>query len=149
MMTSWKNPRIPHKGIKGGSELLDWPEPLKTMASEVFLAVFHARFDVCYDASNESCLRWWINENIWNFIAPTVHMQWFATGACTMWGEGHHPKVLLWIMEEFFCISHNLTEQDCDGHIVLSYKLMMEVEHRFKIKWGGVHQTPLLLIILW
>ena len=43
--------------------------------------------------------------------------------------EGHHPKVLLWIMEEFFYILHDLTEEDRDGHIILSYELMMEVEH--------------------
>ena len=40
-------------------------------------------------------------------------------------------------MEEFFYISHDLMEQDRDGRVVLSYELMMEVEHRFKIKWGG------------
>ena len=40
------------------------------MASEIFLAVFHARFDAPYDALNESGLRWWINENIRDFIAP-------------------------------------------------------------------------------
>ena len=40
MMTSQENPRIPIKGIKGQSELLDQPEQLKTMTSEVLLAVF-------------------------------------------------------------------------------------------------------------
>ena len=40
-------------------------------------------------------------------------------------------------MEEFFYISHDLTEQDCNGHIVLSYELMMEAEHRYRAKWGG------------
>ena len=63
---------------------------------------------------NESCLRWWINENIRDFIAPT-----FICGdplqACTVRREGHRPKVLLWIMEEFFYISHDLMEQDHDG----------------------------------
>ena len=51
--------------------------------------------------------------------------------------EGHRPKVLLWIMEEFFYISHDFTEQDRDGCIVLSYKLMMEAEHRYRVKRGG------------
>ena len=40
-------------------------------------------------------------------------------------------------MEEFFYISHDLTEQDRGGRVVLSYKLMMEAEHRFRIKRGG------------
>ena len=106
------------------------------MASEVFLAVFCAHFDAYYDASNESYLRWWINESIWDFIAPT-----FICGnplqACTVQFEGHRPKVLLWIMEEFFYISHDLTDQDHDGHVILSYELMMEAEHRFRVKWGG------------
>ena len=106
------------------------------MASEVFLAVFRARFDVHYDASNESCLRWWINESIWDFIVPT-----FICGesqqACTVRCEGHRPKVLLWIMEEFFYISHELMDQDRDGRVVLSYELMIEAEHRFMVKWGG------------
>ena len=66
-----------------------------------------------------SCLRWWINENIRDFIVPT-----FICGdllqACTVRYKGHSPKVLLWIMEEFFYISHDLTEEDRDGHIVLS-----------------------------
>ena len=44
------------------------------MASEVFLAVFCVWFDAHYDASNESCLRWWINESIWDFIAAHFHM---------------------------------------------------------------------------
>ena len=89
-----------------------------------------------YGASNESCLRWWINKNIRDFIAPT-----FIRGnlpqACTVQREGHRPKVLLWIMEEFFYISHDMTEEDRDGHVVLSYELMMEAEHRFRVKWGG------------
>ena len=84
------------------------------MASEVFLAVFHVHFDAHYDTSNESCLRWWINENIHDFIAPTfIHGD--LLQACTVRHEGHHPKVLLWIMEEFFYISHDLTEEDRDG----------------------------------
>ena len=85
--------------------------------------------------SNESCLRWWINESIWDFIVPT-----FICGdplqACTVRREGHRPKVLLWIMEEFFYISHDLMEQDRNGRVVLSYELMMEAEHRFRIKQG-------------
>ena len=84
------------------------------MASEVFLAIFRARFDALYDASNESGLRWWINENIWDFIAPT-YLRGNPFNPCTVRREGHHPKVLLWIMEEFFHISHDLTEMDRDG----------------------------------
>ena len=103
------------------------------MASEVFLAVFCVRFDAHYDVSNESCLRWWINESIRDFIAPT-----FICGntlqACTVWHEGHRPKVLLWIMEEFFYISHDLTDQDRDGRVILTYELMMEVEHWYRVK---------------
>ena len=95
-----------------------------------------AHFNARYDTSNESCLRWWINESIQDFIAPT-----FICGdplqACTVWHEGHRPKVLLWIMEEFFYISHDLTDQDCDGRIILSYELMMEAEHQFRVKRGG------------
>ena len=106
------------------------------MASEVFLSVFCVRFDAHYDASNESCLRWWINESIRDFIVPT-----FICGellqVCMVRREGHRPKVLLWIMEEFFYISHDLTNQDRDGRVVLSYELMMEAKHRFRVKWGG------------
>ena len=115
--------------------MLDRPEQLKTMTSEVFLAVFCVHFDARYDASNESCLRWWINENIRDFIAPTFICS-NLLQACTLRCEGHCPKVLLWIMEEFFYISHNLMEQDCDGRIVLCYELMMEAEHQFRIKRG-------------
>ena len=106
------------------------------MASEIFLAVFHVRFDAPYDTSNESGLRWWINENIWDFIVPT-----FICGnplnVCTVGCEGHRPKVLLWIMEEFFHISHSLMDMDRDGHVILCYELMIEAEHRFRIKRGG------------
>ena len=90
-------------------------------------------FDVPYDASNESGLRWWINENIRDFIAPTF-IQGNPLNACTVWCKGHWPKVLLWIMEEFFHIFHSLTDTDRDGHVILCYELMMEVEHRFRIK---------------
>ena len=103
------------------------------MASEIFLELFHVHFDVCYNATNESGLRWWINKNIRDFIAPT-----FIRGnpleACTVRHEGHHPKVLLWIMEEFFHISHSLTDADHDGRLILCYELMMEAEHRLRIK---------------
>ena len=106
------------------------------MASEIFLAVFHACFDTLYDASNESGLRWWINENIRDFIAPT-----FICGnpfsPCMVRREGHRPKVLLWIMEEFFHISHDLTDMDHGGRVVLCYELMIEVERHFRIKRGG------------
>ena len=87
-------------------------------------------------ASNESCLQWWVNESIRDFVVPT-----FICGnglqACTARCEGHRPKVLLWIMEEFIYISHELTDQDRDGRIVLSYELMMEAEHQYRVKWGG------------
>ena len=106
------------------------------MVSEVFLAVFRARFDAHYDMSNESCLRWWINESIWDFIVPTFICR-NMLQACTVQHEGHRPKVLLWIMEEFFYISHDLTDKDRDGRIILSYELMMEAEHRYRVKWGG------------
>ena len=103
------------------------------MASEIFLAVFRARFDALYNASNESGLRWWINENIRDFIVPT-----FICGnplkACMVRHKGHRPKVLLWIMEEFFHISHSLMDTDRDGRVILCYELMMEAEHRFRIK---------------
>ena len=113
------------------------------MASEIFLAIFRVHFDALYDALNESGLRWWINENIRDFIAPT-----FICGnpfnACMVQREGHRPKVLLWIMEEFFHISHDLTDMDHGGHIVLCHELMIEVERRFRIKQGGGagHRRP-------
>ena len=40
-------------------------------------------------------------------------------------------------MEEFFHISHDLTDMDHDGRVVLCYELMIEAEHRFRIKRGG------------
>ena len=94
------------------------------MASEIFLAVFCARFDVLYDASNESGFRWWINENIRDFIAPTF-IRGNAFNACMVRREGHRPKVLLWIMEEFFHISHSRTDMDRDGRVILCYELMI------------------------
>ena len=106
------------------------------MASEVFLAIFRARFDALYDASNESGLRWWINENIRDFIAPT-YLRGNPFNPCTVRCEGHRPKVLLWIMEEFFHISHDLTEMDRDGRVVLCYELMIEAERHFRIKQGS------------
>ena len=48
-------------------------------------------------------------------------------------------------MEEFFYISHDLTEEDRDGRIVLGYELMIGAEHRYRIKWnGGIghHRSP-------
>ena len=114
------------------------------MASEVFLAVFHACFDVRYDASSESCLRWWINENIRDFIVPT-YIRGDLPQPCTVRHEGHHPKVLLWIMEEFFYISHDLTEEDRNSRFILSYESMMEVEYQYRIKRGGgtgCHHSP-------
>ena len=106
------------------------------MASEVFLAVFCVHFDAHYDVSNESCLRWWINENIHDFIVP-MYICCDPPQACTVRHEGHRPKVLLWIMEEFFYILHDLTEEDHDGHVVLGYELMIEAEHWYRIMWGG------------
>ena len=67
-------------------------------------------FNAPYDASNESCLRWWINENICDFIVPT-YIRSDPLQPCTVQHEGHCPKVLLWIMEEFFYISHDLTDE--------------------------------------
>ena len=103
------------------------------MASEIFLAVFRVHFDALYDVSNESGLRWWINENIRDFITPTF-IRGNPFNACMVWREGHRPKVLLWIMEEFFHISHSLTDMDHDGHVVLCYELMIEAERHFRIK---------------
>ena len=47
---------------------------------------------------------------------------------------------------EFFYISHNLTEEDRDGRVILGYELMIEAEHQYRIKWGGgirCHWSPL------
>ena len=54
--------------------------------------------------------------------------------------------ILRLLMEEFFYISHQLTDEDHDGRVVLGYELMLQEEHRFRIKWGGgirCHQSPL------
>ena len=113
------------------------------MASEVFHAIFIACFDTRYDTSNESSCRWWVNENIHDFIMPT-YLRGYLPQPCMAWHEGHHPKMLLWIMEEFFYISQQLVDGDRDGHVVLGYELMLEAEHRFRIKQGGgigCHQT--------
>ena len=40
-------------------------------------------------------------------------------------------------MEEFFHISHSLTDMDRDGRVVLCYELMIEAERHFRIKRGG------------
>ena len=106
------------------------------MASEVFLAVFLCTIWCTLWCIEWIFLRWWINESIRDFIAPTFMCR-NTLQACTVWRKGHRPKVLLWIMEEFFYISHDLTEQDCDGRIVLSYKLMIEAEHWYRVKRGG------------
>ena len=115
------------------------------MASKIFLAVFCVHFDALYDASNESGLRWWINENIRDFITPTF-IRSNPFNACTVRHEGHRPKVLLWIMEEFFHISHDLMDMDHDGHVVLCYELMIEAERHFRIKRGGGCRTLLPVI---
>ena len=68
------------------------------------------------------------------FYSSHFHTWWSATGVyCAMC----ETPSQLWIMEEFFYISHDLMEEECDGHIVLSYELMMEAEHQFRIKRGG------------
>ena len=40
-------------------------------------------------------------------------------------------------MEEFFHISHSLTDMDRDGRVVLCYELMIEAERHFRIKRGS------------
>ena len=40
-------------------------------------------------------------------------------------------------MEEFFYMTHDLMDQDRDGHVILSYELMIEAEHQFRVKRGG------------
>ena len=61
------------------------------MASEIFLAVFRERFDALYDASNESGLRWWINENIRDFIVPTF-IRGNPLNACTVLARRTPPE---------------------------------------------------------
>ena len=143
-MTSWVNPRISLRWYKR-REWVAWStRTTKEMASEVFHVIFSAHFEAHHDESNEACLRWWINEKICDFIMPS-YLCGDPPQPCTMQHEGHHPKVLLWVMEEFFYILHGLTDEDHDGCIVLGYELMLEVEHRFRIKWGrGIrcHWSP-------
>ena len=74
-------------------------------------------------------------EHTWLYHA-NIPMRQSAMQLCTAWRKGHCPKVLLWIMEEFFYISQQLTDEDCNGRIVLGYELMLEAEHRFRIKQG-------------
>ena len=89
------------------------------MPSEVFHAVFSVHFDVHYDTSNESSWRWWVNEN----ICMTLLCQHTYTVIChshVLHGmRDTTPTMLLWIMEEFFYISQQLTDEDHDGCIVL------------------------------
>ena len=78
------------------------------------------------------------------FYRAHVHTHGNPLEVCMVRREGHCPKVLLWMMEEFFHISHSLTDTDCDGHLILCYELMMEAEHHFRIKRGGGagHRRP-------
>ena len=81
-------------------------------------------------------LRWWINEKYG--ILSHLHSYVATYSTCVQYGaQGHRLKVLLWIMEEFFHISHSLTDMDHDGRVVLCYELMIEAEHRFRIKRGS------------
>ena len=63
-------------------------------------------------------------------------MRWSAAAMHSVM-RGNCPKVLLWIMEEFFYILHDLTEEESDGHVTLGFELMIEAEHRYRIKQGG------------
>ena len=148
-MTSWKTPRIPHKGIKGQSELLDQPEQLKTMISEVFLAVFHVCFDASYDASNESCLRWWINESIRDFIAPTFILRQSTASVYSAMRRTPSQGTIV----DYGRIFLYFPRLDGTGprwmRVVLSYELMMEAEHQFRIKQEQRCRMPLPLVILW
>ena len=136
------------KGYKKAKWVAWSPRTTYIMASEVFLAVFHVRFDVHYNTSNESCLRWWINEGIRDFIAPTFICR-NTLQACTVRCEGHRPKVLLWIMEEFFYISHDLTDQDPQWSRRPELWAYDRSRALVQGKVGWRHQTPLPLTTLW
>ena len=136
------------KGYKKVKWVAQSTRTTHTMASEVFLAVFCAHFDAHYNTSNESCLRWWINESIWDFIAPT-----FICGnplqACTVRHEGHCPKgtvmdygrILLylpWLDGSGPRWSRRPQLQAYDGS-----------RAPFQSKAGWRHRMPPPLIILW
>ena len=71
-----------------------------------------------------------------------IHMWQSATAMyCAVWGAPSQSV----IVEEFFYILQQLTDEDHDGCIVLGYELMLEAEHRFRIKWSGCarcHWSP-------
>ena len=80
MMMSWENQRIPHKGIKERNELLDWPEQLKTMASEDVLSSFS-----CALWCTLWCVKWVMLEMVdwWKhtgFYSAHFHM-WRSTAS--------------------------------------------------------------------
>ena len=74
-----------------------------------------------------------MTENIRDFVVPT-YICGDLPQPCTVRCNRHCPKVLLWIMEEFFYISHDLTEEYHDGRVILGYELMIEAERQYRIK---------------
>ena len=106
------------------------------MTPTLFAEIYRMRFSASYDPTQESTWHWLTNENIQDFTTPCYTRE-DPPHPCMMKHEGHRPKMLLWMIEEFIYIMGCLCDEDRDGHIVLGHELLLLVWSQCCRKRGG------------
>ena len=122
-------------GIKQVGELPRHAE-LKDMTPALFVEIYRVHFGTSYNAGQESTWCWLMNANIHDFAGPSFTKEQLLH-LCMVMHKGHHPKMLLWMLEEYLYILGHLREDDHDGHVVLGHELLLLVQSCCYQKPGG------------
>ena len=141
MMLSPANQKRESKGNtqQGGIKQVDeLPHHAETtnMIPALFVEIYRVHFSASYDMGQESTCYWLMNENIHDFTMPSFTKE-KPPCPCMVMHEGCHPKMLLWMLEEYLYILGHLREDDCDGHVVLGHELLLLVQSCCYKKRGG------------
>ena len=113
------------------------------MVPTLFHEVYKKRFGASHDSTQESTWCWLKNQNIQYFSSPAYTRD-DPLHACITIHEGHWPKMLLWMLEEYMYILGWLCKDDRDGLMVLGHELLLLVCSRCCRKRGGAeHHTAL------
>ena len=106
--------------------------------STLFLEIYRKHFGVSYDETQESTWWWLTAQYISDFYVPAYTRN-DPPNTCLTLREGHRPKIVLWMVEEFAFILCHLRKDDQDGALVLGHELLLLAHSHCHRKRGSHH----------
>ena len=101
-----------------------------------FLKVYRKHFGTHYTPGHETTLQWLTMDKIPNFTAPSLMCE-TPLHPCFVMREGHHPKMFLFMMEEYFFILGRLDMAEHEAWLELMHELLLLTQSQCQKKHGS------------